>query len=90
MRNARFALCINRYVRQEMIIALFGTPLGQELVSETETLCRPSDCAGRGRIGEVCKRHEEYHYYSFYGHCDAYGKIIHLQVSICRFDDDCR
>lgn len=65
-----------------MITALSRTSLGQELVRETENLCIQSDCPGRGRVGEVCKRHGDYHDFDFVRHCDAFGNLIHLDVSL--------
>ena len=76
------ALSMDRYVRQEMIAALSKTSLGHTLATETEAQCRPSDCSGRGGFEETCERHGSYHDYAFYRHCDAYGNLIHLNVSM--------
>lgn len=52
-------------------------------MDETEARCRPSDCTGRGRVGEMCKRHGDYHDFGFFRHCDANGNLVHLNVSMC-------
>lgn len=91
MRNTRVALCVNRYVRQEMVSVLTRTSFGRMLVSETEGRCRPSDCPGRERLDEVCHVHADDHEYGFFRHCDTDGNLIHLDVSMYCFvvDDDC-
>lgn len=62
-----------------MVAVLPRTSLG--LVSETETLCKPSDCPGRLRVREVCERHGDYHDFELFRHCDASGNLIHMNVS---------
>lgn len=80
-RNARIALRANRYIRQEMANAMTMKAIGDSLVSETETGCRPSDCPGQERPDEVCDRHGKYHTHILVRHCDADGSLVHLDVS---------
>lgn len=59
------------------------------LISETETLFRPSDCPGRENVGKVCKRHGDFHIDYYRRHCDANGNLVHIDVSASRrFGDD--
>lgn len=66
-----------------MAAVLSGTSLGLVLISETEPLCGPSDCPGREKRGEACKRHGDDHNDFLVRHCDAYGSLVHLDVSTC-------
>lgn len=89
--NTKIALCVNRYIRQNMITALSRTVRWRaeeldNLMYETGLLCKPSDCPGREKPRDICKRHGYYHGYAFYRHLNADGGLIHLNVRSYRLN----